>query len=53
MSLLDVPHAAVQMVFSGSTAQEAAEYMESVAAKWRAMDPEGVNNFNKWAEDYQ
>ncbi len=46
-------YAAVQMVFSGSTAQEAAEYMESVAAKWRAMDPEGVNNFNKWAEDYQ
>ena len=46
-------YAATQMIFSGSTPEEAAQYMEDTADKWRTMDPDGVENFKNWAQAYQ
>lgn len=46
-------YAATQMIFSGNTAQEAAQYMEDTADKWRTMDPNGVENFKNWAQVYK
>ena len=45
-------YAATQMIFSGSTPDEAAQFMEDVADKWRSMDPTGVENFENWAKEY-
>ena len=42
-------YAAGQMVVSGSSPDEAAALIEEKAEKWREVDPEGVENFKKWA----
>lgn len=45
-------YAATQMIFSGSTPKEAAQYMEDTAEKWRSMDAAGVENFTNWGKSY-
>ncbi len=46
-------YAAMQMLFSGSTPQEASEYIENTAEKWRGLDAGGVEGFTEWAAVYQ
>ncbi len=41
---------AAQMVCSGSTPEEAAAYIESVAERWRELNPGAVENFKAWAK---
>jgi multiple sugar transport system substrate-binding protein len=43
-------YVAAQMVCSGNTPQEAAEHIESVAEKWRTLNPEDVEHFNTWGK---
>ncbi len=45
-------YAAVQAIYSGRTPAEAAQMIENAAAKWRSVDPVGVDDFIKWATDY-
>ena len=41
---------AAQMVCSGNTPDEAAAYIEEIAAKWREMNPKMIENFQNWAK---
>lgn len=43
-------YVAAQMVCSGNTPDEAAQYIEDVAAKWREMNPQMIKNFEEWAK---
>lgn len=43
---------AAQMIFSGSTPDEAAAKIEETAEKWRSIDPEGVEDFTDWASQF-
>lgn len=45
-------YAAAQMVLSGSTAKEAAQYVEDIAEEWRKMSPDECEHFKDWAESY-
>lgn len=43
---------AAQMIFSGGTVAEAAQHIEDTAAKWRSIDPTGLENFIEWASQF-
>ncbi len=45
-------YSAVQKVFSGGTADEAAQMIEDTAQKWRTVDPSGVTEFENWAKEF-
>lgn len=46
--------AGTQLLFAGELdGKGVAELCEEIAEKWRASDPEGLENFKKWAETFK